>query len=64
LEEIAGEGTLTVSQMLVDAGQLGDLAEATMAASFSISQDGPSSRRSRAVPAEASPLGKPEGRSF
>ena len=44
LEEIAGEGTLTVSRLLVAAGQLRRPGRGYVGRSFSISQDGPSRR--------------------
>ena len=49
LEEIAGEATLTVSRLLVAAGQLGDLAEATSAAPSASARRGRAGGRSKSA---------------
>ena len=49
LQEIAGEGTLTVSRLLVVASQLGDLAKATSAAPSASARTGRAGGRSRSA---------------
>ena len=49
LEEIAGEATLTVSRLLVAAGQLGDLAEAKSAAPSASARKGRAGGRSKSA---------------
>jgi glutamate dehydrogenase len=55
LEEIAGEGTLTVSRLLVAAGQLGDLAEAKPAAPSASARTGRAAGRARSTASGSPP---------
>ena len=59
LEEIAGEGTLTVSRLLVAAGQLGDLAAATSAAPSASARTGRAGGRSRSASSGNPPARRP-----
>ena len=59
LEEIAGEGTLTVSRLLVAAGQLGDLADARAAAPSASARKGRAAGRARSAASESPPARRP-----
>ena len=59
LEEIAGEGSLTVSRLLVAAGQLGDLAAATSAAPSASATRGRAGGRSRSAASGSPPARRP-----
>jgi glutamate dehydrogenase len=59
LEEIAGEGTLTVSRLLVAAGQLGDLAAVTSAAPSASARTGRAGGRSKSASSGSPPARKP-----
>ena len=59
LEEIAGEGTLTVSRLLVAAGQLGDLAAATSAAPSASARTGRAGGRSKSAASGSQPARRP-----
>jgi glutamate dehydrogenase len=59
LEEIAGEGTLTVSRLLVAAGQLGDLADARAAAPSASARTGRAGGRSKSAASGSPPARRP-----
>ena len=59
LEEIAGEGTLTVSRLLVAAGQLGDVAAARPGAPSASPTKGPKGPRSKSAANGTPPAHKP-----
>ena len=62
LEEIAGEGTCTVSRLLVAAGQLSDLAAVWSAAPSPSARTGPTRHRSKPAASESPPARKPARR--
>jgi glutamate dehydrogenase len=59
LQEIAGEGTLTVSRLLVAAGQLGDVAAAGPGAPSASPRTGRTGRRSKSAASGTQPARKP-----
>jgi glutamate dehydrogenase len=59
LEEIAGEGALTVSRLLVAAGQLGDLAAATSGGPSASARTGRAVRRARSAASGSPPARRP-----